>query len=78
MHLQIAVLEIEKTRRVSERTGACRRVAELDARLRTIEAEEAVLVQRLADRDNGKRVVAPGTERASAAPRSARTLKIRY
>ena len=45
-HLQIACLEIEKARRATERTTASRRVAELDARLREIEAEEAALLQR--------------------------------
>jgi len=77
-HLQIACLEIEKTRRASERTSASRRVAELDARLREIEAEEAVLVQRLANRDKGKRVDLPGAEGSLTARRSARALRIRY
>lgn len=77
-HLQIACLEIEKARRVAERTTACRRVAELDARLRAIEAEEAALQQRLADRDKGKRVDLPGARVGLAAPRSAGALRIRY
>jgi len=77
-HLQIACLEIEKTRRASERTTASRRVAELDARLRAIEAEEAALLQRLADRNKGKRVDLPGAEGRLTARRSAGALRIRY
>jgi hypothetical protein len=76
--LQIACLEIEKTRRASERTTASRRVAELDARLRAIEAEEAALLQRLADRNKGKRVDLPGAEGRLTARRSAGALRIRY
>ena len=49
-HLQIACLEIEKTRRATERTSVMRRVAELDARLAEIEAEQARLLQALAER----------------------------
>ena len=48
-HLQIACLEIEKTRRATERTSVLRRAAELDARLREIEAEQARLLQALAE-----------------------------
>ena len=49
-HLQIACLELEKARRTTERTSALRRVAELDARLTEIEAEQAGLLQALAER----------------------------
>ena len=48
-HLQIACLEIEKTRRATERTSVLRRAAELDARLAEIEAEQARLLQALAE-----------------------------
>ncbi|MBZ5569626.1 MAG: hypothetical protein LAN64_17500 [Acidobacteriia bacterium] len=47
-HLQVACLELEKTRRATERTSAVRRVAELDARLREIDSEQARLLQALA------------------------------
>jgi hypothetical protein len=77
-HLQIACLEIEKTRRASERTTARRRVAELDARLREIEAEEAALLQRLAERSKGKRVDSSGADLKPAPPRTANALRIRY
>ncbi len=77
-HLQIACLEIEKTRRAAERTSASRRVAELDARLRAIEAEEAALLQRLADRNKGKRVDLPGAEVRLTPRRPAGAIRIRY
>ena len=77
-HLQIACLQIEKARRAAERTNASRRVAELDARLRAIEAEEAAIVQRLADRDKGKSadLLAAGVRLAPR--RTAGALTIRY
>ena len=77
-HMQIACLEIEKTRRASERTTASRRVAELDARLREIEAEQAVLLQRLAERSKGKRIDSSGTGMNLTPPRTANALRIRY
>ena len=78
-HLQIACLEIEKTRRASERTTASRRVAELDARLREIEAEQAVLLQRLAERrSKGKRIDSSGADLKPAPARTANALRIRY
>jgi len=77
-HLQVACLEIEKVRRVAERTAACRRVAELDARLCAIEAEEGAVLQRLADRDKGKRVELPAAGVRLTARRSAGALRIRY
>lgn len=48
--LQVACLELEKARRTTERTSTLRRLAELDARLREIDAEQASLLQALADR----------------------------
>jgi hypothetical protein len=77
-HLQIACLEIEKARRAAERMTASRRVAELDARLRAIEAEEAALLQRLADRNKGKRVDLPAAGVRLPSRRTAGTLTIRY
>ena len=77
-HMQIACLEIEKTRRASERTTASRRVAELDARLREIEAEQAALLQRLAERGKGKRVDSSGADLKPAPARTANALRIRY
>jgi hypothetical protein len=77
-HLQIACLEIEKARRASERRSASQRVAELDARLHQIEAEEAALLQRLADRNKGKRVDLPAAGVRLTSRRTAGALTIRY
>lgn len=49
-HLQIACLELERARRTTERTSAMRRLAELDTRLKEIDAEQAGLLQALAER----------------------------
>ena len=77
-HMQIACLEIEKTRRTSERTAALRRLAELDARLRGIEAEEAALYQRLAERNRGRHVESSGADLRPAPARTANALRLRY
>jgi hypothetical protein len=53
-------------------------VAELDARLGAIEAEEAALVQRLAERDKGRRVELPAAGVRLTARRSGGALRIRY
>lgn len=73
-HLQIACLELEKARRTTERTSALRRVAELDARLQEIDAEQAHLLQALADR-KGKAVEVAGSRPTR---RRAQPFKIRY
>jgi hypothetical protein len=77
-HLQIACLEIEKARRAAERTTATRRVAELDARLREIEAEEATLLQGLAERSKGKGVGSSGLGSKFVPRPSSGALRIRY
>lgn len=74
-YLQIAWLEIEKLRRAAERTSAMRRLAELDARLHAIDAEEATLTQALADR---KRLGPDGSGVKLASRRSAGVFRIRY
>ena len=73
-HLQIACLELEKARRTTERNSALRRVAEVDARLQEIDAEQAHLLQALADR-KGKTVEAAG---GRPSRRRAQPFKIRY
>jgi hypothetical protein len=73
-HLQIACLELEKARRTTERCSALRRVAELDARLGEIEAEQAHLFQALADR-KGKAAAAGAVRPARG---RAQPFKIRY
>ncbi len=77
-HLQVACLEIEKARCVTERTNSLRRVAELDARLRDIEAEQTALLQALAERKGGQRVDTLGHRRRAAPQRSAVPFKIKY
>jgi len=72
-HLQIACLEIEKTRRATERTSVLRRAAELDARLREIEAEQARLLQALAERKEKTAAGAKPLSRGRAQP-----FRIRY
>jgi hypothetical protein len=73
-HLQIACLELEKARRTTERTSALGRVAELDARLQEIDAEQAHLLQALADR-KGKNVDAAAVRPSR---RRGQPFKIRY
>ncbi|MBZ5553934.1 MAG: hypothetical protein LAO21_14535 [Acidobacteriia bacterium] len=77
-HLQIACLEIEKTRCATERTNELRRLAELDSRLREIEAEQAALMQALSDRSKMKR--GDGLPAGFRTPhhRSAVPFKIKY
>jgi hypothetical protein len=72
-HLQIACLELERARRTTERTSAFRRVAELDARLKEIEAEQASLLQALADRKETTGAAGTGPLRGHSQP-----FKIRY
>jgi len=73
-HLQIACLEIEKTRRTTERSSALRRVAELDKRLQEIEAEQSGITLALA---NAREKSGAGGSRPPARGR-AQPFKIRY
>jgi len=73
-HLQIACLELEKARRTTERNSALRRVAEVDARLQEIDAEQAHLLQALADRKEKNVEGAAGR----SSRRRAQPFKIRY
>jgi hypothetical protein len=59
-HLQVACLELEKARRTTERTSTLRRLAELDARIREIDAEQTGLLQALADRKQTAGAAATG------------------
>lgn len=77
-HMQIVCLEIEKARRVAERITATRRVAELDARLREIEAEEAALFERWAERNKGSRIDLLGAGARIPPRRTAGAFRIRY
>jgi hypothetical protein len=78
VHLHVARLEVEKARCVTERTNSLRRVAELDARLRDIEAEQTTLLQALAERRAGQRVDTLGHGRGAVPQRSAVAFKIKY
>ncbi|MGA3052724.1 MAG: hypothetical protein ABSD63_00810 [Candidatus Korobacteraceae bacterium] len=73
-HLQIACLELERARRTTERTSAMRRLAELDTRLKEIDAEQAGLLQALAERKETS--FAAGTARHSRG--HTQPFKIRY
>ena len=64
-HLQIACLELEKARRTTERTSALRRMAELDARLKEIDAEQAQAAPG-PGRPKGDHQLTAGTGRPSA------------
>ena len=76
--MQIVCLEIEKARRVAERTTATRRLAELDTRLREIEGEETTLFERLAERNKQGRLDPPGIGARLGPRRSAGGFRIRY
>jgi hypothetical protein len=64
-HLQIACLEIEKTRRTTERTSAMRRVAELDARLQEIEQEQCGIMLALASANEARKTGGTGARLSS-------------
>lgn len=49
LYMQITCLEMEKARRGKERASALRRVADVDARFKEIEAEKDRLVQALGE-----------------------------
>jgi len=77
-HMQIVCLEIEKARRVAERTTATRRLAELDTRLREIEDEETILFQRLTEANREGRLDLSGTATRLAPRRTAGGFRIKY
>jgi len=77
-HMQIVCLEIEKARRVAERTTTTRRLAELDKRLSEIEGEEATLFERLAERNKQGRLDLSGSGARLAPRRGAGGFRIRY
>jgi hypothetical protein len=76
--MQIVCLEIEKARRVAERTTTTRRLAELDKRLHEIEGEETTLFERLAERNKQGRLDLSGTGARLAPRRTAGGFRIRY
>jgi hypothetical protein len=75
--MKIACLEMEKVRRGKERGSARQRMADIDARLKEIEAEKAALLQALEGSDGGRPRGVPGLELKPAARRSG-GFKLRY
>lgn len=77
-YMQITCLEMEKARKGRERAGAIQRVEIIDARLRDIEAEKAVLVHALAGREAAPAPALPDAEGRRPPRRGAGGLKLRY
>lgn len=66
-YMKITCLEMEKARRALERRSAAARIADIDARLKEIEAEKAALVQLLEGRTPGRPTGVRGLEVKSGA-----------
>ena len=80
-YMQITCLEMEKARRGSERKSALQRIANLDARLKEIEAEKAALLRALEERNPGngsKCVGVPNLEPKPSHRRSTGGFRLRY
>ncbi len=78
-YMRITCLEMEKVRRNAERGTASRRIADIDARLREIEAEKAALVRSAESGGQGRPRVLPGLELRPPLPRRGTGgFKLRY
>jgi hypothetical protein len=77
-YMKITCLEMEKARRGRERASASQRVADIDARLKEVEAEKAALLQSVEGRTGDRSLKLRGLEVRSAPRRSTGGLKIRY
>lgn len=77
-YMRITCLEMEKARRWNERRSASQRVADIDTRLKEIEAEKAALFQVSDGRSAGKPIAVPGFELKPAPRRSTGGFKLRY
>lgn len=77
-YMAITCLEMEKSRRTSEKNSATKRIADIDARLREIEAEKVALLQSLGEQDRCTSVLARGTELIPPRRQSKGGFKIRY
>lgn len=77
-YMRITCLEMEKARRGAERRSVSRRIADIDARLRDIEAEKAALMRSLEGRNEGRITGLLGLEVRPAPRRSAGGFKHRY
>ncbi len=74
LYLKLSSLEMEKVRRRKERKSTSQRMANIDARLKQIEAEKAALRQFLEPRNGGQ----PGSEPKPAPRQSTGGFKLRY
>ena len=77
-YMKVSCLEMEKVRRGRERASASRRIADIDARLKEVEAEKAALLQSVEGRTGDRSLKLRGLEVRSAPRRSTGGLKIRY
>lgn len=77
-YMKVTCLEMEKARRGRERASASQRVADIDARLKEVEAEKAALLQSVEGRTGNRPLKLRGLEVRSAPRRSTGGLKIRY
>ena len=77
-YMQITCLEMEKARRGNERKSASQRIADIDARLRQIEAEKAALLLALEGQNGGKPTGVPNLEPKPSPRRSAGGFRLRY
>ena len=77
-YMQITCLEMERSRRDTERKAASKRVREIDARLGEIDKEQKELLRAVADPKKAGSSRLPGLELKPARPKSAGGFKIRY
>ena len=80
-YMQVTCLEMEKARRGSERKSALQRIANLDARLKEIEAEKASLLGGLEERNAGNGGKSTGVPNLALKPslrRGTGGFKLRY
>ena len=80
-YMQITCLEMEKARRGKERSSARQRMADIDARLKEIEAEKAALLGSLEERtagNGGKSTGVPNLALKPSLRRGTSGYKLRY
>ncbi len=76
-YMQITCLEMEKARRTTERRSASQRIAEIDARMKEIEAEKAELLKRLSETETAETGLARAHPTA-ALVRKRQEVRLRY
>ena len=77
-HMRLACLEMEKVRRGKERESAAYRIENIDARLKEIEAEEALLLQSLAASGEGNLSHSRSDAPKDARPERKGQFRVRY